>query len=214
MIWLLSGLSALTAALYGLWLGKQPVSAARSTTKTAAIAALAVVSALAGGPWLLVTALGFSALGDFFLSRENDKSFLAGMAAFFLAHLAYIPLFLQLGQGVDLIAARWPVALGCGLYAVIFYRILWPGLAAFRLPVLAYCAAVTGMGLAALGLPLAGGALFVLLGALAFVLSDTVLALEKFRLPATSKTKPIAAYFVWFSYWLAQCLITFGTLYP
>jgi uncharacterized membrane protein YhhN len=214
MIWVLLGLSALTAALYGFWLGQQQVSMARSASKTAAIGALACISATSDGPWLLTAALGFSALGDYFLSRENDKAFLAGMAAFFLAHLAYIPLFLQLGEGFDLIAARWPIALGFGLYALIFYRILWPGLGGFRLPVLGYCAAITGMGLAALGLALSGGALFVLLGALAFVLSDTVLALEKFRLPAASKTKPFAAYFVWFSYWLAQCLITFGTLYP
>jgi uncharacterized membrane protein YhhN len=195
MIWVLLGLSALTAVLYGFWLGQQQVSMARSASKTAAIGALACISATSDGPWLLTAALGFSALGDYFLSRENDKAFLAGMAAFFLAHLAYIPLFLQLGEGFDLIAARWPIALGFGLYA-------------------GYCAAITGMGLAALGLTLSGGALFVLLGALAFVLSDTVLALEKFRLPAASKTKPFAAYFVWFSYWLAQCLITFGTLYP
>lgn len=209
---LLLVLSIVTGAIYGVWSTKRPVSIFRTFVKTAAIASLAAYAALSGGPILLIAAFGLSALGDYFLSRDGDTPFLLGMAAFFAAHLAYIPLFLNLGLGGDLIMARWPVALVILVYAAVFYRILWPGLGSFRLPVAAYSLAIAVMGLAALSLPTAAAKGAILLGAASFILSDSILAIEKFRLPPTHPAARLTPYAVWFFYGLAQMLILFGSL--
>jgi uncharacterized membrane protein YhhN len=187
-------------------------NARRSAVKTIAIAALCLLSLIKGGPFFLTLALGFSALGDYFLSRETDKTFLAGMAAFFLAHLAYLPLFLNLGGGAAVIAERWIIALALLVYAAGFYRFLWPGLGAFRVPVAAYSLAIAAMGLTALSLPMAGATGLVLAGAFLFVTSDSILAGAKFRPGALGFLSRPAPYLVWLTYWGAQALITFGSL--
>jgi uncharacterized membrane protein YhhN len=208
----LLALAVLNGVIYALWACKQPVSAFRSLTKTTAIAALSGVAYLAGGPGLLVAALGLSALGDMLLSRDGDTAFLAGMVAFLAAHLAYIPLFLGLTEGVGLLADRWPLVLGVAVYMLLFLRFLWPGLGQFKWPVAIYSLAIAGMGIAALTLPAQGGPGYVLLGAASFILSDSVLAVERFQLPQTSRLNLVTPYIVWVLYWLAQALITYGTL--
>jgi uncharacterized membrane protein YhhN len=208
----LLALAVLNGVIYAVWACKQPVSAFRSLTKTTAIAALAGFAYLAGGPVLLVVALGLSALGDLLLSREGDAAFLAGMVAFLAAHLAYIPLFLGLSEGTALLVERWPLALGIALYMLVFMRFLWPSLGQFRLPVAVYSFAIAGMGIAALTLPAQGGTGYVLLGAASFILSDSVLAVERFQLPENSPANAVTPYIVWVFYWLAQALITYGTL--
>ena len=60
--------------------------------KTLAVALLAVLVVVESGPLLLFAALALSAAGDAFLSREDDRAFLAGLASFLAAHLAYIAL--------------------------------------------------------------------------------------------------------------------------
>ncbi len=212
MLTVLLLLSVLNAAIYGFLARHKTVSPFRTLVKTTAIACLAAYAALSGGPLLLVAGLALSALGDFFLSRDGDTPFLAGMAAFFAAHLAYIPLFLNLGEGAALISQRWPLCLAMAIYAGVLNRILWPGLGAFRLPVAGYSLAIAFMGFAALGLPASGGTGLILLGAGFFILSDSILAVEKFRLPETATAARFTPYGVWGFYWLAQALITFGVL--
>jgi len=58
-----------------------PPTLARSAAKTLAVAMLAVLAAMQGGPLLLVVALALSAVGDAFLSRDGDKAFLGGLAS-------------------------------------------------------------------------------------------------------------------------------------
>ena len=55
-------------------------------------AVLAVYCMALGGKTLVLMAIGFglSALGDFLLDLPEDKGFLAGLAAFFAAHVAYL----------------------------------------------------------------------------------------------------------------------------
>ena len=55
--------------------------AARTAVKTLAVALLAVLTFVENGPLLLFAALALSALGDAFLSRDGDRTFLAGLRA-------------------------------------------------------------------------------------------------------------------------------------
>jgi hypothetical protein len=68
------------------------------------------------------------------------------------------------------------------------------------------------MGVAALGLSASIPTGLALLGALVFMLSDTILAAEKFRLDAGQPFRRVAPYLVWAFYWGGQALITYGIL--
>ena len=201
--------SCAAALLYGTMAGAPP-RLARSAVKTLAVALLAVLAGMQGGPLLLVLALALSALGDLFLSRDGDKPFLAGLASFLGAHLAYVALFVMLGGGFAAfattpsrgVAVGAAVLLGLGMLALLMRRV-GPEL---RLPVTAYVAAILAMVATALTLD----APLVIAGALLFMLSDALLATEKFLLPAISQQREWMRYAVWGLYYLGQLAITLG----
>ncbi len=202
----LLGLSLAGAAGYGALL-RYPPSALRSLAKTAAIGALAALSAVEGGPWLLTLGLVLSALGDLALSRDGDRAFMAGLVAFLLAHLAFIPLLLGVAEAPG---ARWAllslVALAAGAAAL---RALWPALGEMRGPVLVYGAALLAMALSGFAAP---DRLWPLpLGAALFLASDAVLALDRFLWRGGRR---FAADFVWGSYYAAMAMIAGGFLCP
>jgi uncharacterized membrane protein YhhN len=199
------------AVLYGLVLNRRE-TLLRSVVKTLAVALLSILASLQGGPGLLVAALALSALGDAFLSREGDKAFLAGLASFLAAHLAFIALFGLAGEGSDLLASqpwRMVLAIVMATFAATMLVLLWrrvePGL---RLPVAAYAAAILGMGIAALTLDNP----WVVAGAVLFMASDGLLAAEKFLASAISRHSEWMRYAVWALYYAAQLLITLGFL--
>jgi uncharacterized membrane protein YhhN len=212
MTWIFLVAAGLCALFYLVFDSHTDPSARRSASKTASVLLLSGLALTAGGPWLLVTALAVSAAGDFFLSRAGDRSFLLGMAAFFSAHLAYIWLMLDLGTGGEALLKHPFWLAGLLAMTAVIYVVLWPGLGVFRLPVVAYALAIFGMGAAALDLPTTAGSQLVLAGAALFILSDTVLSIEKFRMNAASPWGVHASRFVWVTYWLAQALLCRGLL--
>ncbi len=150
--------------------------------------------------WLLI-GLGLSWLGDVLLMWPADL-FLAGLIAFLLAHLCYIRAF-SLG-----LHGRFAVP-GLLLFAAIaagVLTLLLPHVPeAMRWPVLAYVAVLVLMASLASGYslqrrfrPWPAAAL----GAGLFVLSDSLLAIDRFALPHA-----LAPLWVLASYYLAQwCL--------
>ena len=212
MIDILWGLAGALAFWYLIAFAGQPPSRDKSLSKTGSVAALAFLAFLSATPVLLVVALALSALGDYALSRDGDRAFLGGMAAFFAGHVAYIALFLGHGADLDILSDRL-LATGALVLATLgVLGWLWPGLGSFRLPVAGYVAAILVMGLAALSLPMTGGAPLILGGAMAFMASDTILAAEKFRLAPGTPSARAAPTLVWVLYWAAQALILSGFL--
>ncbi|MEO3416420.1 lysoplasmalogenase family protein [Roseovarius sp. CAU 1744] len=178
----------------------------RTIFKTVPVAMLALVAGLAGGPDLLVLALALSALGDLALSRAGDRAFLVGLGSFALAHLAYIVLFASLATGWP---ALFPV-LALVAYAISTEVWLIPYTAALRGPVRLYVVLITGMGIAALALP--GMVSMALIGAGAFVASDTILAVQLFRLSPQSRWYAPAEWSLWALYYGAQLLILWAVI--
>ncbi|MDQ6432638.1 lysoplasmalogenase [Mesorhizobium sp. LHD-90] len=199
------------ALLYGTMAAAPPRFVA-SLVKTLAVALLAVLAAMQGGHWLLVLALALSAAGDLFLSRPGEKAFLAGLASFLAAHIAYIVLFATIGGGFALLAAQpWRGAAAAVLtvYGLVMLVLLWRRIGPeLRLPVAVYIVAILGMGISALTLD----APLVIFGALLFIVSDTLLAGEKFLLPAISRYRDRMRYAVWGTYYLGQLAITLGLI--
>ena len=160
---------------------------------------------LGEGPLLLVAALALSALGDAFLSRDNDKAFLGGLASFLAAHLAYIALFFLAGAGGELLWQPWRAVMAVAMvaFATTMLAMLWRRVGPdLRLPVAAYAAAILGMGVSALTLD----NVWVIAGAVLFMASDGLLA------TAISPHREWMRYAVWALYYMAQLSITLGFL--
>ena len=148
----------------------------------------------------IVVGLVCSLAGDIFLMLPRDR-FMAGLGSFLVAHLAYLAAF---SSGVPLGAAP-ALAAPLVVLAVLLLRLLWPKLGSLRLPVVLYTAAILLMVWQAvawrwtahtLGSGLAAG------GALLFMTSDAVLALNRFRRPIRG-----AQVLIMVTYVAAQALI-------
>ena len=124
--------------------------------------------------WYLVAALTLSLLGDVYLMLPGDL-FVAGLAAFLLAHVAYIADF----QVTSLARALWfvVVALAATPLALrILHAIAAPGL---RVAVGLYMAVIALM----VGSAIASWESTALVGALLFLASDAMIAINRFVTP-------------------------------
>lgn len=206
---LIAPLLFLFAAGLALWqllaFAAAPASGLKSAVKTGAVAALALLGFGLGAPGPVIAGLALGAIGDFCLSRPGERAFLAGMGAFAAGHLAYFLWFLRLGAGAPPLGA----ALGVALLGIVALFFIAPRAGALRVPVSAYVGVILAMVLAALGVP---GHPLATAGALVFMASDLVLALELFVLGPDLR-RP-AAYLVWALYWPAQALILAAALFP
>ena len=144
------------------------------------------------------TPLALGGLGDVALLGHTDGAFTAGLAAFLAGHLAWIRELRPRSAGLlhqRPVAATPYLLAWAGLNAF-----LWPRTGRDRLPVLAYSTALLGTALVALdtGDPktAAGGALFLV--------SDTLLALERFA----GVTLPAHEGLVMATYTSAQALLS------
>jgi len=125
------------------------------------------------GDLLVFAVLGilFSWAGDALLESPGDIGFLLGLGGFMLAHLAYLVLFLR-----PLRERRIPwYAATYALWWVVLVLYLAPHIGPLLVPVAAY-----GLVLAASSAAALGTNRFSAIGALVFLLSDTILAFKLF----------------------------------
>ncbi|MBU6328550.1 MAG: hypothetical protein KGR18_01185 [Acidobacteria bacterium] len=124
----------------------------------------------------LVIGLVLSLAGDVFLMLPSDL-FVPGLASFLLAHLAYVVALAALGVGLGGVVTGAIVA---AIAAAVVGRRIVAGAAAadtaLRLPVIAYMGAISTMVMFAFGT----GAVFAVIGALLFFVSDAVLGWTRF----------------------------------
>lgn len=142
--------------------------------------------------------IALSIVGDVALLDQGETAFIVGLAAFLLAHLAYVVAFATAAS-----FAPWLVlvVLVTGAITASVLRAIWPKTRGLHAPVVAYGLAITSMVTAAFG-TVAGGlpnGLFAAVGALLFYASDASLALNRFRRPI-----PHAPFLTLGLYWLGQ----------
>ena len=212
-LWMLSGGVALSAALtiVSQYKPSKRLEYVAKPLTTALIVALALVrgrgvpSFHAYQTWIVLGLLA-SLVGDVCLMLEGEGWFARGLVAFLMAHLLYIVAFTVARAGH---AAPWYDALPFVLYGVVILRILWPHLGEMRAPVFAYVAVILLMAWQAanrwIAVQGAVGSTWALAGAYLFVLSDSVLALSRFR-----GTWRSARFWVLSTYFAAQWLLAFS----
>lgn len=122
------------------------------------------------GPRILVVALVFCWLGDLFL--ELDDLFVVGMAAFAVAHVAFITYFVRRGA-IDRLKDR-PLIVAVYVVAAIGMVVwVWGGLeTGLRPPILVYAALLVGTAATSLAVDVRAG-----IGGALFLVSDGVIAL-------------------------------------
>ena len=144
--------------------------------------------------------LAFSLAGDVLLIPEGF--FVAGLLAFLLAHLAYLR---ALTTGVRFAPRRLPFAI-VALAAAAIVAVLWPTLpGGLRVPVLGYVAVLGAMcaqALARAAVLRTGASRLAAAGAVLFLASDAMLALDRFHAPLSG-----APLLVLGTYWAAQLLL-------
>lgn len=160
---------------------------------------------------LIVAGLIFSWLGDVFLlfEKHNSLFFICGLAAFLITHICYIIYFLSIKSEAPSLLKKQPLYfLLVASYGAGLVWFLLPFLGELKIPVILYATFICAMLLCSIHIFLkvkTPADLYFLFGATLFVLSDTLLAINKFYQPL-----PFAAIWVMLSYCTAQYFIVLG----
>lgn len=161
--------------------------------------------------WWVVGALGFSWLGDVLLLFEEQAAlfFMLGLSSFLLAHVCYIVFFNKIRR-LEGMKGHMLLFLFVLVYYAALMQLLSPKLGDMKLPVWIYGAVICLMLWLALHLNKvyhSNSGLFIMVGALLFVLSDSALAINKFYQPFAG-----AGLVIMLTYGLAQWYITEGSI--
>jgi uncharacterized membrane protein YhhN len=161
---------------------------------------------------ILLAGLLFSLAGDVLLMNDSVSNyFIFGLACFLLAHICYIWLFLSIApQAFSSLLKRPSYFIIVLVYALTLLVVLWPRLGELRLPVAVYAGVISIMLLAAIAVAhqlkgITGN--WILSGAILFVISDSLLALNKFL-----QSFPYAGVLIMLTYCVAQAFFVWGYL--
>lgn len=163
------------------------------------------------GKSLLLIGLFFSWLGDMFLLFEyaNKLFFIFGLASFLTTHIFYIIYFLRIrSAGISLLKKQPLLALLVAAYGISLVWLLYPHLNDLKLPVMAYAAVICTMLLCSLHVFYKVNRMaanYFITGAACFVLSDSLLAINKFYQPFA-----LAGVCIMLTYCAAQFFIVKG----
>ena len=163
---------------------------------------------------LLLTALTLSWFGDiiFLFADGNEIYFIAGLIAFLLSHIAYIMLFNKQikPKNTKNKAVFWMGVTAIIMYLIVMIALLLPSLGDLTILVFVYALVISIMLLFAFK-----GFLmwktpanwYILIGAVIFVGSDSILIFDKFY-----KSLVLNSFIIMLTYLVAQYLIVVGIL--
>ena len=147
----------------------------------------------------LLFALSFSALGDVLLALDTGQLFIGGLAAFFVSHAFYIITMLPIKNW------RLDVVFLYLFLAIIVFCLFYPNLNDLLIPVIFYMLVLTIMASFSWMTDKSNG--FLVLGGAVFVISDSILGLNRFYLEIAYADIAIMG-----SYYLAQFCLVIGFL--
>jgi len=149
---------------------------------------------------LLFVSLLLCAAGDVALELGAGKYFVIGLGFFLIAQIMFIVTF---SRDFKMQRSRIPIIVILAIYALAIASIMTPSLKEMAIPVYFYLTAITLMGIfAALR---AAKNKFTIYGALSFIVSDSIIAVNRFMVPVLA-----VDYLVMATYYLALFLIAYG----
>ncbi|NOT75934.1 MAG: lysoplasmalogenase [Cyclobacteriaceae bacterium] len=165
---------------------------------------------------IFILALLFCWAGDVLLifQPQAEWFFIFGLVAFLVGHLFYMISYSKFMTTDKTNELLWTqkiryslplILIGTGLITILF-----PKLGALKIPVLIYSMVLVGMTMTALfryGRTTSQSFWMVFLGAVLFMVSDSLLAINKFYSPL-----PMAGFLIMFTYISAQYFIVAGVL--
>lgn len=159
---------------------------------------------------LIAAGLFFGWLGDIFLMLPNK--FLFGLAAFLIGQILYVIAFIRQTSPFALSRDKLYILVAgfLAVYSYYFYTILAPSLGVEKYPVIAYIIVIALMGLFSYTRKHhtnTSSFLLIFFGALLFIVSDSILAANKFVAYIANSGLMIMC-----TYMLAQYAITLGTV--
>lgn len=149
---------------------------------------------------LLFAALLFCGTADAALQLGPERYFIIGLGLFLIAHILLAVTF---SRDFRIQKTMLPVVGILVTYSAVVAFILTPSLKEMAIPVYLYIAAITAMGVLA-ALRKANNRL-PLYGAVSFIVSDSILAVNKFMMPV-----PADRYLIMVTYYLALLVIVYG----
>lgn len=176
------------------------------TTTLILIPVLAILPSLEGAYVPLIAGgLAFALLGDILLMLPEDR-FVLGIASFAITHFLYIAAFIYVGGMALINLSTIPLI----IFAALMARYLWPEVRkSLQIPILAYIVIITTMAAQGTGASLGSestGLTLAAAGALLFLVSDSTLAVNRFRVPFRAAQALVLS-----AYWLGQWLIALST---
>lgn len=166
--------------------------------------------------WVILISLLFSWLGDVFLMFQTEEPiyFILGLGSFLIAHILYIVCYIKMSSTDKIDKDKRPRLARYDFFIVLIWMtlitVLFPVLGEMKIPVVLYSMTITGMALAALHRyqkTVTMSFWMVMIGALIFMLSDSMIAINKFLEPI-----PNASILIMTTYIIAQYLIVSGLI--
>lgn len=160
---------------------------------------------------LVAVGLFFGCLGDIFLML-NENMFVAGLASFLIGHILYVIAFSKQTSAKALSKHKSYILIAGILasFCYYLYSILQPSLGPLKTPVILYIIVIAAMAFFAYTRRYQTNTLsFIisLVGALLFIFSDSILAINKFVAYLAN-----SGLYIMSSYILAQYFITLGII--
>lgn len=154
-------------------------------------------------------ALVLSLLGDILLMFESRSSyfFMAGLGSFLLAHCGYVLVFVK-KRNPNTRLSIFTMLLT--IYICTLFLLIKDGLGQMLIPVILYVLAIGSMAISAYarkGRVMDDSFYFVLIGAILFVISDSLIAIDRFYAAV-----PLQNVSIMLTYGMAQLLIVLGIL--
>lgn len=158
---------------------------------------------------ILIISLFFSWVGDCVLMFKGEMHFLSGLLSFLIAHILYIYVFTRQfrWQKFTYLTAFVILLYGIGLFSLILPQTP----AEMRIPIIIYASVLLFMVITASGRKgkvSAQSFTFTFIGAILFMLSDSLIALNKFAFPFEG-----ASLVIMITYLLGQYFIIEGYIF-
>lgn len=165
---------------------------------------------------LIITSLIFSLLGDIFLMFHKDELFPLGLGSFLIAHIIYIVIFINhIRKSSNNIGNKYYVLIILVFIILFLYQLL-PNIVkeektrSLLVPVIVYALTIATMGATSiirLNSTSKKSYSIVLIGAITFIISDSIIAINKFMFSI-----PFAYIYIMITYAVGQLCIIRGLL--